>query len=92
MANHLAQNPMSIDTPSPTPIVTGSYKIRHIEFVGFAADTDSAIITNGNSRVITELLGASAGGDGTVRTGNVGWVDGIIVPTLTAGIVLIFFE
>lgn len=92
MANHLAQNPMSIDTPSPNPIVTGAYKIRHIEFVGFAANTDSAIVENGNGRVITEMLGASAGGDGVVRTGNIGWVDGIIVPTLTAGVVLIFFE
>jgi hypothetical protein len=92
MANHLAQNPMNIDTPGPNPIVKGAFKIRHIEFVGFASDTDSAIVTNGNGRIIAELVGASAGGDGAVRTGNVGWVDGIIVPTLTAGVVLIFFE
>lgn len=92
MANKLAQNPMNVDTPSPNPIVTGSYKIRHIEFVGFAADTDSAIVTNKNGDIITELLGAAAGGDGVVRTGTIGWVDGIVVPTLTAGIVLIFFE
>lgn len=92
MANKLAQNPMYVDTPSPTPLVTGSYKIRHIEYVGFADDTDSAIVTNLNGNVITEMVGASAGGDGVVRTGNVGWVDGIVVPTLTAGAVLIFFE
>lgn len=92
MANKLAQNPMYVDTPSNVPIVNGAYKIKHIEFVGYAADTDSAIVTNLNGNVITELLGASAGGDGVVRTGNIGWVDGIIVPTLTAGAVLIFFD
>lgn len=92
MANHLAQNPMNVDTPSPNPLVVGAYKIRHIEFVGFAASTDSAIVTNGNGRIITELLGATAGGEGVIRSGNIGWVDGIIVPTLTSGVVLIFFE
>lgn len=92
MANKLAQNPMNIDTPSPNPIVQTEYKIRHIEFVGFAADTDSAIVTNKYGQIITEMLGATAGGDGVVRTGNIGWVDGIIVPTLTSGMVLIFFE
>lgn len=92
MANKLTQNPMNIDTPSPNAIVTGAYKIRHIEFVGYTADTDQAIVTNLNGVIITELIGASAGGDGVVRSGNIGWVDGIIIPTLTAGIVLVFFE
>ena len=92
MANKLAQNPMYIDTPSSTPIVTTKYKLKHIEFVGYGADTDSAIVTNQNGNTITELLGSSAGGDGVVRTGNIGWVDGIVVPTLTAGAVLIFVD
>jgi hypothetical protein len=92
MANNLSQNPMSIDTPSALPIVKGAYKLKHIEFVGYSAGTDSAIVTNAYGHVITEMLGAAAGGDGVVRTGTIGWVDGIIVPTLTAGIVLIFVE
>jgi hypothetical protein len=92
MANKLAQNPMYIDTPSSTPIVTTAYKIRHIEFVGFGADTDQCIVENANGITIAELLGASAGGDGAVRTGSVGWVDGIIVPTLTSGVCLIYVE
>jgi hypothetical protein len=92
VANQLAQNPMVIDTPSPTPIVKGAYKLKHIEFVGFAASTDTCIVEKANGTVITEMVGASAGGDGVVRTGNIGWVDGIIVPTLTSGLCLIFFE
>jgi hypothetical protein len=93
VSNKLSSNPLNIDTPSSTvPIVKTAYKIKHIEFVGFAADTDSCIVTDVKGNIITEMLGASAGGDGVVRTGNVGWVDGIMVTTLTSGLCLIFFE
>jgi hypothetical protein len=92
MANQLAQNPMYIDTPSPYPVVKTAYKIHHIEYVGFGSATDTVVVQNANGRMITELMGEAAGGYTAVRTGNVGWVDGIMVPTLTAGAVLIFFE
>jgi hypothetical protein len=93
VANKLTGNPLNIDTPSPTvPIIKTEIKVRHIEFVGFAASTDSCIVTDTKGVIVAELLGATAGGDGAVRTGNVGWVDGILVTTLTSGLCLIFFE
>ncbi len=90
--NNLSQNPLYIDTPSSTPIVTTKYKIRHIEFVGFSGSSDSCIVQNSFGHIVAELAGATAGGDGAVRTGNIGWVDGLAVTTLTSGACLIFFE
>lgn len=92
MSNKLAQNPMYIDTPGAAVLIATKYKVKHIEFVGFAANTDSCIVQDQLGNIITEMSGASVGGDGVVRTGNIGWVNGIKVPTLTAGACLIFFE
>ncbi len=92
MANKLSINPLRIDTPGAAVLIPTNIKVKHIEFVGFASGTDSCIVEDRYGNVITELLGAAAGGDGVVRTGNIGWVYGIQVPTLTAGICLVFFE
>lgn len=90
MANNLTQNPMYIDTPSAVPIILTAYKLKHIEFVGYANYSDKAIVTNLLGHTLAELT--SAADLQEVRTGNIGWVDGIVVPTLTSGAVLIFFE
>lgn len=90
MANLLAQNPMNIDTPGPGVIIKTKYKLKHIEYVGYASATDKAIVTNAAGYIIAELTGAADLEE--VRTSNIGWVDGIAVPTLTSGVVLIFVE
>ena len=92
MANNLAPNPMRVDTPGPGILCATNQWLKHIEFVGFAGSTDTCVVTDRYGNVITELSGASAGGDGAVRTGTIGMVYGIIVPTLTSGIVLLFRE
>jgi hypothetical protein len=83
---------MNIDTPSPTPLVKTAVKVRHIEFTGYAAATDHLIVMDNKGLIIADLPGATSGEAGAVRTGNVGWVDGIVVPTLTSGMCLIYFE
>lgn len=90
MANRIAQNPMYIDTPGTTPIVSTGYKIKHIEFVGYAGYSDHAIVTNLNGVTVAELTAASDLQE--VRTATIGWVDGIVVPTLTSGALLIYVE
>ena len=92
MANKLSGNPLNIDTPSPLPIVKTAYKLRHIEFVGYTAGTDHLVVTDCKGYIVADLLGAAAGEAGVVRTDDIGWVDGIVVPTLTAGMALIYFE
>jgi hypothetical protein len=92
MANNLAPNPMYIDTPGTSVLCATDQKLKHIEFVGFSGDTDSCVVEDRFGNVICELTGASAGGDGAVRTGTIGWVYGIKVTTLTSGACLIFRE
>lgn len=90
MANQLAANPMKIDTPGPGVLFSSNMKLRHIEFTGYAATSDKAIVTDRYGNIIAELSATTDLQE--VRTGNVGWVYGLIVPTLTSGIVLVYFE
>lgn len=90
MSNLLAQNPMNIDTPGAAILVATKYKLKHIEFTGYASATDKVIVTNAAGYIIAELSGTTDKQE--VRTSTIGWVDGIAVPTLTSGICLIYFE
>lgn len=90
MANLLQQNPWNLDTPGPGIVWAGAAKLRHIEFSGYAGATDVCIVTNRYGHIIAQLTASADLQE--VRTSNIGWVDGLIIPTLTSGICLVFFE
>lgn len=90
MANVLTANPWVVDTASATPIFKTYAKIRHIEFADYALDTDNCLVTDQNGvRVFSENGAADLR---NVRSGHIGWVNGVIVPTLTSGKVYIYTE
>lgn len=90
MANILSTNPWNIDTPGAGILKSGALKLKHIEFYGYAAATDKVIIQNRFGTVIAQLSGTTDLQE--VRTGAIGWVDGLIVPTITSGKCLIFYD
>lgn len=83
MANNLTQRPWVIDTAAATVLWSGQVKISHIEFDGYAADTDVCVVKNAQGLVICQLNGASD--LETVRSGCIGWVSGIAVTQLDGG-------
>jgi hypothetical protein len=81
MANQKAENPMVLDTAGA--IMTGQTKITQFEFIDYAVDTDSVIVTNKNGQVVWKANGASD--LSPVRSGKIGWINGLTLSALTAG-------
>lgn len=90
MANQLAERPWIIDTPGATVLFAGRMKIDHFLFAGYAADTDNVTVTDANGHVIWVENGASD--LHSIGTRTIGWVNGLIVPTLTSGKLYIYFD
>lgn len=91
MANRLGTNPMYIDTAGASVLRYDKLKVREFQFINYDADTDTAVVHDKDGRLIwqgngnSDLSPVSGGGNG-------GWVEGIIVPTLDAGVLLVFLE
>jgi hypothetical protein len=90
MANILTANPWVVDTASATPIFKTYAKLRHIEFNSYAVDADNCVVTDQNG--VTIWVGNGNAALEAERSGNIGWVNGVIVPTLTAGKILIYID
>ena len=90
--SQLAANPCKVTSADSLPVTvfTGSAKIRHIEFAGYAAATDNAKVTDINGVDIAILHGNAA--LETERTAYIGYVTGLKVTICTAGEVTIYFE
>lgn len=58
--------------------VTGKAHILQIEFEQYLNATDSALIKQANGKDLAYLHAAAD--LQTVRTGNIGWTDGILIP------------
>jgi hypothetical protein len=58
--------------------LTGKVHIYQIEFEQYTNASDTATVNQANGKSFAFLHGA--GDLQTVRTGNVGWADGIVVP------------
>lgn len=80
MANQLASNPWIIDTPSNTVLFQGRMPHVQVEYVGYAA-AGVAEIQDRNGRTVAILTAATD--LRTVRSGRIGWVEGLKVPTTT---------
>jgi hypothetical protein len=81
MANQLASNPWSIDTPSASPLYLGNMPHVQIELVNYNVATIIAEVQNRYGRTIAFLTADSD--FTTVRTGRMGWVYGVLVPLTT---------
>ena len=90
MANNLTANPWVVDTPSATPIFRTYAKLRHIEFTSYAVDADNCVVNDQNG--VTVWVGNGNPALESERSGSIGWVNGVVVPTLTAGKVLIYHD
>ena len=98
MANQLASNPWLIDTTSANVLHDAMMPHIQIEYAGYGTTPAMAEVQDRNGRTIALLEGLATGE--TVRTGRMGWVQGIKVPptltaggtNLTAGRLILYFE
>lgn len=104
MANKFGSNPWLIDTPSALPEAPNGLvfdnRIEHaqMEFIMYTAATDACEIQDRNGKLVAFLQGAAD--LRTVRTGRIGWVEGLRVPVtmsnglpnVASGKILIYYE
>lgn len=96
----LAANPISVNLAVdilPLIVFRNSAKIRHIEWSGYAAaPAVFPKVTDINGNFIVQFNVDTATDVEEKRTGNIGYVTGLIVTTNTGaagtGIITIFFE
>lgn len=90
MANRLTENPFVIDTAGATVLFKGNINVDYFEFSGYALDTDNVIVNDNSGNLVWQENGASDLRN--VRSGHVGWIQGLTVPTLSSGKLLVFFK
>jgi hypothetical protein len=92
MANLLAQNPMVLDGSSLSVVlVKTQLKVKHFEFVEYANGTASVVtISNRFGDLLWSCTGNSTGDN--QRSGNVGWVHGLLENVHTDGFLLVYFD
>lgn len=88
--NQLASNPFTLDTVNVTPAIDTDVDIRQFEFIDYNADIDSVQLKDRLGNIVWETNGEA---DLTnVRSGHIGWVKGLALTILTAGVVRVYIK
>ena len=95
MANDLSSRQWRLDTPlafgaAGAVLFQSGILVEHFEFSGYAAQGNQAIIKNRNGKIVWQATGASDLEE--VRSGKVGWVDGLCLDTLDSGLVIAYIR
>lgn len=100
MTAQLINNPWTFNPGDPSAAIVAlmRMKIVQVEYVGYTSASDTVEIQNQLGQIVWA-------GDGktdldTVRSGRIGWINGLLVPVLTSqgltnipsGQLLIYFE
>ena len=91
MANDLGANPWVIDTPGASVLFKHEIRITQLAFCEYTTGpTDQVIVEDQNGHLVWEANGNT---DKDMMKGfDCGWVNGLIVPTLTSGKLLIYIK
>jgi len=84
MANDLSANPWKIDTPGAGVIYAFPVKIKNIIWANFTTIADTLLIQDVNGKDIVNAVVANTS-QGMMSFGDMGWVRGLKVITLTHG-------
>jgi hypothetical protein len=86
MANDLTSNPWVIDTASASVLCQTNVAVEHFEFAGYSAQGSQCIVQDRSGKTVWAATGAADLEE--VRSGKVGWIQGLKIPTLENGGVL----
>lgn len=81
MANLLHDNPWTLDTPGAAVLFFTYIKVRQFEWQDFAAG-NSVIVQDQNGKEVWKATAPATVSESVVRSGNVGWINGLILNTL----------
>lgn len=95
MPNDLASRQWRLDTARPygqpgAILWTSNIFVKQIEFSGYGAQTDTCILKDRNGRTVWSATGSST--LAPIRLGDIGWIDGIVLDTLSSGLCLVYIR
>lgn len=91
MANLLHDNPWTLDTAGATVLFTTYAKVRHFEWTGFAAG-NTVLVSDQNGKEVWKAVAPLTVSESEVRSGQVGWINGLVLTTLGGGTVKVYIE
>ena len=93
--NALTQNPIIVDTPAATSLISGYIEVVCIRWHGVGTASDNAIVQDKNGLVRWQANGSTS----TLQDEQTCWpadaplrMDGLLVPTLSSGTLLIYIK
>jgi hypothetical protein len=95
MANDVASRQWRLDTPVPfgqpgAAIWKANLFVENIDFSGYAAQADQCIVKDQTGRIVWSGTGSTT--LAPVRTGRIGWVNGLVLDTLSSGLCVVFIK
>ncbi len=88
MANDLSSRQWRLDTASPgTVIWRGNVYVKQIEWSNYAAAA-VLVLKDANGKIVWSATAASD--LSPVRLGDIGWINGLIVDTITNGVCVLY--
>jgi hypothetical protein len=87
MANDISARPWKLDTPGASVIWPAQANVKFVEWYNPAALNDTFVLTDQNGKIIVEGIAAAAGDTQTFNVEN--WFNGIKLPTLASGVLLV---
>jgi hypothetical protein len=88
VANDVSSRQWFVDTLGV--IWTGNAKIIGIDFTNYAADADTCALTDINGKPVWSVNGKAD--LSPVKSGNIGWVNGLILTNLSAGNLIVYIK
>lgn len=90
MANQLGSNPWVIDTPGASVLYKSDVKNAHFEWANYTSQADQVQVTDRFGKIIWSATGQDD--LSLVESFTCEWVYGIAVPTLTSGVLRVYFK
>lgn len=90
MANNITGNPWVLDTVGNVWYLQSNIRILNIEFQDYINDADTCELQDNAGRVVWS--GNGNADLSTVRSGDCGWIRGLVLTVLTNGKVRVFHK
>jgi len=91
MANKLGSNPWVFDTAAPGVIQFQSdIRGAHFEYSNYTSQASNCVIKDRNGKVVWSATGKAD--LSLINSHTIEWLDGLVVDTLTDGVVRLYFS
>jgi hypothetical protein len=91
VSNKLGSNPMLIDTPDAVNALTNAQlSIRRLEYTNYNSVTDGVVVQDGNGNPIWQTRGNLS--YLPVSRDDIGPYNGLRVPTMDSGVLLVYYR